>query len=216
MREGKLIRLRPVGEENLLALMQLRNELYPEGVFRQHRPLTMKSQREYYENFVSNPSNVVFVIVAPEFQERGGEISIFRGEGQEIFPLLRSWTVVGEVRLSHINARDMSCELGLFIGKKYQHRHYGTEALFLMLEHAFNDLNMHSIRAEPLADSHASRLADLFGFGLVGTTQGDVFVNGSWRQTQIREMYNVQWLLMKDALYEQYVQPHLQGATEVI
>src|SRR5512142_1738760 len=58
----------------------------------------------------------------------------------------RAWRLVGGCGLQHVDWRNRSIELGIFIGaKELWNKGLGTEATRLLVDHAFGTLNLHRV-----------------------------------------------------------------------
>jgi len=214
--EGELVVLRAMEKDDLEELRMLRNQTYPDGLYRQYRPLTSKDQEGYWERVVNQENFVVFPIVIPEVSDsRKDRITVVSDAGLEELHAVKKWRVIGEVRSGYINWKNRSAELGIFLGKDYQQHGFGTEALYMFLNHCFEFLNMHRIEAvtvTPRVRDWFSR----FGFEEFGQTKRSNYFNDHWRPDYYMELYDNDWFLGRARLYEQYVKPKLAAPVKVI
>jgi len=217
MIEGKLVTLRELREEDLELLMNMRNKIAPEGVFRQYKPLTMLDQRRYWEGFANSPTTVLFVITAYVILEDSTEILASTVEdGNVRYVAADLYDVVGEVRVGEINWRDRWGDLGLMIGKEYQRRGYGSEALYLMLEHAFRAVGLNVIRAEVLEGSVAYDVCRKWGARHIGTSVQSSLVDGKLRNTELYDFNTWNWSINRKDIYESAIKPKLEHAPKTI
>ena len=55
--------------------------------------------------------------------------------------------LIGEISLQNVSWPNRNAELGISIGdSNYQGKGYGSEAIFLLIDYAFNELNLHRIQ----------------------------------------------------------------------
>ena len=75
-----------------------------------------------------------------------------------------------------------SATLGYWVGEPYARRGYTTEAVSLVLDYAFGDLEMHRVEASCLPNNEASRrLLEKLGFTCEGLARGYLRIDGVWR-----------------------------------
>ncbi len=72
---------------------------------------------------------------------------------------------------------------GIFIGEpELQNKGFGSEALFLMLKHCFQDLGLNRIFTHILADNQASlHVFEKYGFSVEGRLKQHAFKNGQFK-----------------------------------
>ncbi len=217
MIEGKLVTLRELREEHLELLMTMRNELMHEGNFRQYKPLTMHDQRRYWEGYANSPTTVLFAVTAHVLLEDSTEITLSTVEdGLERFVPADVWDIVGEVRVGEINWRDRWGLLGLMIGKEHRQKGYGSEALYLMLEHAFRGVGLHVIRAEVLGGSISEGILHKWGASLIGTSSQSSLVDGKLKDTVLYDFNTWNWSVSRKHIYESAIKPKTEHAAKTI
>lgn len=91
-------------------------------------------------------------------------------------------TLIGNCGLFGFDNVARSCVLGIFIGDTNQRgKGYGKEAMALLLDFAFNFLNMHSVRLEVFEYNKLALNSYLsLGFKKTGRIRDKVFVNGNY------------------------------------
>jgi RimJ/RimL family protein N-acetyltransferase len=214
--EGETVVLRAMEKDDLEELRMLRNETYVDGLYRQYRPLTSKDQERYWDSVVNHENYVVFVVVVPEVGEgRKDKITVVTDAGLEELHAVKKWRVVGEVRSGYINWRNRTAELGVFLGKEYQHRGFGSETLYLFLDHYFKFLNMRRIEAVTVTP-RVMFWFQKFGFKLFGQTAISNFFDGEWRPDYYLELYQDDWFANRKQIYDNYIKPKLTNAVAVI
>ena len=93
---------------------------------------------------------------------------------------LKSDEFIGTVSLEKIEWISRSAELGIFIGNKgFQSKGYGTEAILIILDYAFNYLNLHSVHLSLIsANERAHKCYLKCGFRDTGRLRDRIFING--------------------------------------
>ena len=91
--------------------------------------------------------------------------------------------IVGAINLSEIiRGAFQNAFVGYFIGAPFARRGYMTEALGLVLRHAFRHLKLHRLEANLQPGNSASRaLVERAGFRLEGYSERYLKVSGRWR-----------------------------------
>ncbi|MDP4090037.1 MAG: GNAT family protein [Bacillota bacterium] len=91
--------------------------------------------------------------------------------------------LIGKAQLSNIVMGIFrSAFIGYSIDKDFQGRGYMKEALKLILEYAFVEMELHRIEASTLVDNIKSQRVLLScGFEILGVNKEYLFINGAWR-----------------------------------
>ncbi len=214
--EGELVVLRAMEKDDLEELRMLRNQTYPDGLYRQYRPLTSKDQEGYWDRVVNHENFVIFPIVIPEVSDsRRDKITVVSDAGLEELHAVKKWKVIGEVRAGYVNWRSRSAELGIFLGKDYQKHGYGSEALWLFLDHCFKFLNLNRIEAVTVTPRVREWFKE-FGFQDFGETMRSNYFDGAWRPDYYMELYQNNWMAQRGSIYDCYVKPKLVGAVKIV
>lgn len=89
---------------------------------------------------------------------------------------------IGSVSIAHIKrGAHQSCTLGYKLDHRYLKRGYMTEALKLMIEHLFTDMDMHRIEAEVMPSNLASiKVLEQLGFQQEGLAKSALKIKGKW------------------------------------
>jgi len=98
---------------------------------------------------------------------------------------------VGNVTRNHVHRVHRTADTGLMIGRKeVWGRGYAFEAWSLLIEHAFERLNLRKIVAGVLADNVAShRVLLRLGFQQEGWLRADRFADGAYRDNVLLGMF---------------------------
>jgi RimJ/RimL family protein N-acetyltransferase len=126
-------------------------------------PMTARSLEQYYDS-VQPPTDIMLGIVQKEDDLH-----------------------VGNIRLGPINYVNHSAYIGIMVGDKTMwNRGYGTEAIDLMLGHAFHSLNLHRVVAGVFAE-HAAMISvyERFGFVVEGQYRDSWFLHGKYHDEAV-------------------------------
>ena len=119
--EGSLTRLRPVEESDLGSIHDLFNDPEVQRTLSVNWPGPVADTRAWWEGTRRNPSTVPFVV-----ETLPGEL-------------------VGECSLEDVNAAARWAALGLWIGRPYWDRGYGTDAVRVLCRFAFREMNLQRV-----------------------------------------------------------------------
>jgi RimJ/RimL family protein N-acetyltransferase len=88
----------------------------------------------------------------------------------------------GEIRLDNVNHQDRRATMALGINNPaLLGKGFGTEAIVLLLRHAFADMGLHRIGIRVLAyNKRAIRAYEKCGFVVEGRERETAYVNGGW------------------------------------
>jgi RimJ/RimL family protein N-acetyltransferase len=110
--------------------------------------------------------------------------------------------MIGTMGLHDINWIDRSATTGALIGDKTNRsRGYGTEAKELLLEYAFNTLNLHRINSQALSYNDASRrYSEKCGYRLEGRLRQAIYKNGRYHDLIQLGLLKSDWQKRKSQL----------------
>jgi len=97
--------------------------------------------------------------------------------------LVADGTIIGAMSLSQIFRKGFqSAYLGYYIGARYSHRGYMSEALEIFLKYAFSELKLHRLEAN-IQPGNATSLALVkrAGFTREGFSRAYLKISGRWR-----------------------------------
>ena len=111
--------------------------------------------------------------VAEQVNQSSNFMAIVREDNDE---------VIGTISLNQLNFVDRTATLGIMIGKsENRSKGYGTEAIGLILDFAFNYLNLNSVFLTYLeCNERARRCYDKVGFKEIGRRRKSRFINGKY------------------------------------
>lgn len=154
--EGSEVELRTVEKEDKEFLRDGVN--HPE--VRKHmgnsRPQNMESEEEFFEHLT---------------------------ETQDIYLVIcRKGEPMGIVSLEEEEKPSNIADIGIWLHPEYHSEGYGTEAIELIIEHGFKQLNYHKLYARAHGDNEASqRIWEKHGFEKEGELRQHVLVEGEHR-----------------------------------
>lgn len=163
------VALRPVEKEDAEFLRGLIQHPDVRGnLGRVPEPMNLEQEEEYIES-VSDDDRMVFVI------ERDGE-------------------PVGDIALMNINRSYRRCEFGFAIHPERHGEGTGTTALGLLLQYAFDELNMHRVMGGYVEGNDASRrVQEKHGFQEEGRHRDYKFVDGEYRDVIRTSILEQEW-----------------------
>ncbi len=125
------------------------------GIF----PNAMEKMEEFYRSTVLSHDNAIFAIVDKKTDKH-----------------------IGNIKLGPINWISRFAPLGIMIGnKEFWGKGYGTEAIGLVVDYAFNRLNLHKVIAGVILINYGSVKAfQKSGFETEGTFKSQFFHNGAY------------------------------------
>ncbi|RME88009.1 MAG: N-acetyltransferase [Anaerolineae bacterium] len=172
---GERVRLRAVEREDLPHFVRWLNDPEVQRGLTLYRPLSLAEEEQWFENLAQQPRD-----------ERPLAIEIREGE---------EWRLVGNSSLMHIDWRNRSAEVGLFIGeKRYWDRGYGSEVLRLWLRYAFETLNLNRVYLHVHANNRrAVHVYEKVGFVLEGRLRQAVYQDGEYHDVLVMSVLRSEW-----------------------
>lgn len=160
MRKGQQIALTPFEAADSPILFKWINEREQVLFNAPYRPVHEMQHETWFANVQRRPDMVIFAIRLLSDRRLIGTCQL-----HDIHPIHRSAEL--QIRIADVAARGGGC---------------GTEAVRLLLEFAFDDLNLHRVFLHVFADNAAARrVYDKAGFATDGVLRQAVFVNGEYR-----------------------------------
>jgi diamine N-acetyltransferase len=172
---GKRVRLRAIERSDLAEYHKWLNDPdVTEGLWH-YLPLSMDDEDGWFEK-----------MRAQDAEQRPLAIEIRQDE---------MWRLAGNVGLMDLRWANRSAELGIFIGDKtLWDQGYGTEAVELMLQHAFDTLNLYRVYLRVYATNRrAQRSYQKAGFQPEGTLREAVFRHGRYVDMHIMGILRPEW-----------------------
>jgi diamine N-acetyltransferase len=125
-----------------------------------YRFISIEVDQKWYDNYLANRTNNIRLAILSQSDDK----------------------LLGAVYLIGIDWISRSCEFGLWIGEtEMQGKGVGESATRLILNHAFNDLNLHRVHLTVLTNNiRAQNLYKKVGFVEEGCLRKAVFKNGDY------------------------------------
>ena len=165
MLSGKKVYLCPVERESLEQLRQWRNKPELRKYFREHREISKDMQLQWFEKRVLGDPNQV------NFEIRD----------------LNTDTLIGHCGLYYINWIHRHGEFGIYVGDdKFRSGGFGSDALRVLINYGFNDLNLNKIWCEVYTNNTALKVYEHIGFKYEGKLRQHYYNEGKyWDSTML-------------------------------
>jgi RimJ/RimL family protein N-acetyltransferase len=175
MFEGKLARLAPITRDDLERFVRWFNDpeflrfLSPLGI----RLISYEDEVEWYENMRKDKDNYVYAIRT-----------------------LAEDKLIGSCGLHRVDWRNRKALFGIGVGdRSYWGRGYGTDATRVLMEYAFDELNLNRVFLEVYDfNARAIHSYEKVGFVREGTLRQDLFRDGAYHDTYIMGLLREDWL----------------------
>lgn len=160
MIDGKYVNLRALEENDLDTLRNWRNKKHVRKTTREYKLLNMINQKKWFE-FVSNqnpPRDIIFGIVNKKLK------------------------LIGFTALTYIDWKNRNSEISIYFSREnWQATKESRDALNLILEYGFKELNLHRLWVEifSLAEENIT-LYEKMKFKKEGTFRDKVWRDGKW------------------------------------
>jgi len=170
MLQGENVRLREVRRDDLVPFLRFVNDQEVTKYLLIEPPFTMEHEEKWYE-MVCAGNDITFTVETVDGR------------------------VIGNISLRDIDRRNGKAMLGIMIGEKEsQGKGYGTEAIGLLLRHAFEGLGL--VRIYLTVDSrhaHARRCYERCGFKNEGSLRMNRFKRGEYADDVVMSILRTEW-----------------------
>ena len=172
---GKRVRLRAVERTVLPKSKEWLNDPEVMEGLSLYLPLSTTDMEKWFENVMQNDP-----------AQRPLAIEILDGD---------SWQLAGNTGLFHPEWTNRSAEFGIFIGdKSIWGQGYGTEALQIILQHAFNALHLNRVCLRVfVSNARARRSYEKAGVVLEGTLRHALFRHGKYIDVNVMSVLRSEW-----------------------
>lgn len=157
---GKVVKLRPIEQEDLEMLRELANDPYYENmIVGWSFPISKKDQEEWYKEYKCNDKMIRYII---ETEEDGA---------------------VGMIGLRDIDWKNGSASGGgmRIARKELRTKGIATDAWMTQLKYAFNELRLNRVNGSAVDYNKASlRVTEKVGFKVEGIQRQAIFKNGAY------------------------------------
>ncbi len=136
-------------------------------------PITYEQEVNWYNSLVNNENSILFVILRVD-------------DGSE--------APIGNCGLT-LNLQDRVGQVGILIGEKsLWGKGYGTDAMALLVNHAFNSRNLHRVELECYSsNTRALKSYEKLGFQREGARKQAIFVRGIYEDVVVMGMLESEW-----------------------
>lgn len=172
---GKRIRLRAVEHTDLPSFVAWLNDPEVTAGLTMCHPLSQADEEHWYESMLGRPQEEHPLCI--EVKEASG------------------WKLIGDMGLMGFDWRNRSAEVGILIGEKQLwNQGYGSEAMALMLRHAFNTLNLNRVMLRVYETNlRAIRSYEKVGFVHEGRQRQAEFRNGRFFDVLLMSILRSEW-----------------------
>lgn len=167
---GELVTLRPVGPEHADGLHALVTDPEVRRLTGSHGEIAAEAGRRWYATRGEQDDRLdLAIMVADDY--------------------------VGEVVLNELDTANLSCNLRIaLVGSRVFGRGYGSEALSLVLDHAFGSTPLHRISLEVFSfNDRAKHVYKKAGFVEEGVLRDALRWDGEWYDSVIMSMLRPDW-----------------------
>jgi len=151
------------------------------------------NNRDFFEKF-SMSRNTDFYTIEAQTNRIKSYIESMQNDQEYYFGIFKNddHTLIGTINLFQVLRGSLqSAFIGYFLDKSQNGKGYTTEAVQLIVEYAFNELNLHRIEAGVMPHNIASiRVLEKAGFHIEGLAQKSVKINGKWEDHQMLAILN--------------------------
>ena len=177
---GKKVILREIEPEDIEWLREQRNDPSMRRYFREWKDITKAKQEAWYESRGNNsdPNHVYFKILMKR-----------EGNHGEVFTRL-----VGCCGLHYVDWRLRSAEFGVFLSKEARGKGIAKEALQIMFDFGFKEMNLHKIWCEVYDNNTSVEFYRKLGFVDEGVLRDNYFCEGKYGNSIVMSILEHEWL----------------------
>ena len=169
---GKRVYLRAIkpGDEGMIA--RIENHPDPRSTLFYALPTTLEQQKEKIDGFLNDSNSILFTICRIEDEKPIGETALFRID----------W--VGRTAIFYIGIAD----------RENWSKRYGSESTSLMVDYAFNTLNLNRIQLHVAIENEtAVKVYEKTGFKIEGTLREAMFHEGKYCDFYVMAIVRRDW-----------------------
>jgi len=148
------------------------------------RSFTRESWHQFWMNYVSDP-----VMDPDEYIYDSNQVDTKFNKSVEreswypdIGIFLKSGEPIGNMNLKRIDYQQSKCELGIIlVNDGVKEKGYGSEAVSLLINYAFNNLGLNKIYADTMGSNiKMQKIFNKFGFRFIDRPEHCYNMNGRW------------------------------------
>ena len=184
-RTGNRVFIGPTMKEDVPLITKFINDQEVHQYLTIDRPQTIEDEEKWHSGLSDRKSDIIFATRLTGTKE-----------------------LIGIQGLHHVNLRDGTATMGYFIGRKdLWSKGYGTEAQMLLLEYAFNTLNLHRVSAEVYDfNPRSKRCLEKCGYVIEGVQKEYRYRNGRRADCIMLAVFKRDFL----PIFEKYRKEHFE------
>lgn len=169
---GERIKLVAPDSKSIPTFLKWFNDIEILQYISMYRPLIREEEEEWFARLKDRKNNVFFSIIVKQEEKLIGNCSF------------------------EIDWKNRVGNLGIVIGEKeYHSKGYGTEALNLVVKHAFEELNLNRMELEVFSHNpRAQKCYTKVGFKEEGRRREALYVHGQYHDAIIMGILKTEWL----------------------
>ena len=101
---------------------------------------------------------------------------------------------LGGCGMHDIDSKNRMATVGIFLGKEHVGKGYGTDAMQVLVDFCFNEINLNRVKLNVFAfNKRAIRCYRKTGFKIEGTLRQEVFRNGKYHDSLVMGLLRSEW-----------------------
>lgn len=167
---GKLIKLRAFDNSDLMYALSINND---------------------YQVMRSASSGILYpTTVEDEARFMANQTSYSAGDYQFAIERLDNSQFIGQCGFLQVSWKNRRAEIAIMLDQKAIGRGYGTEAVSLLCRFAFEEMNLHKLKATVFSfNAPAIRCYEKNGFVMEGTLKDEVYREGKYHDAYVMALY---------------------------
>ena len=185
---GEKVILEEIDHANIEQMRVWRNQPDMRQWFREYKDISRDKQEAWYKERGNNtnPAHVYFQIMSLGAEENE---NTFKRTPEE---RIETRYLIGACGLHYIDFRLRSAEFGIFLGRD-KGAGKGKEALKMLCDYGFKELNLHKIWAEVYSSNDSIELYRKLGFKDDGILRDNFFHNGKYGNSIMMSVLEDEW-----------------------
>lgn len=160
---GNNVILREIEDDDLKYIVNWRNDVDILKWLFSYLPLSLSKQRRWYERYLSDDTSQIFIIEQKQESKS-----------------------IGTIGLTGIDHKNQKAEIGILIEKGAQNSGFGLESIKMLLDYAFDEMNLRKITARLFQDNiPAIKLYEKIGFVKEGILIDEIYKSGKYKNVVI-------------------------------
>lgn len=107
---------------------------------------------------------------------------------------------IGECGIKTVDFKNSRAEIYIFIGEQYSGRGYGTDAVKVLLDFIFNQMNVHKVSLTVFSfNTRAIRCYEKCGFKVEGCLRNEIFKDGKYHDSIAMGILKEEFMLQGNA-----------------